>query len=71
MIAEAKDCFEEAFKIDEQYAMAYFNAGRAYELSGDKITAAKYYGKAHLLNIEKQEIANIDIEEKIHNLFEV
>ena len=71
MISEAKDCFEEAIKIDENYAMAYFNAGRACEMNGDKIAAAKYYGKANQLNVQNKEIQNIDIEEKIKNLFEV
>lgn len=71
MIEEAKYCFAQAIYLDEKYTMAYFNAGRAYELSGDKINAAKFYGKANILNMETKDIENIDIEAKIHELFEI
>ena len=71
MISEAKDCFECAIENDKDYTMAYFNAGRAYEACNDKIQAAKYYGNALKLNEHKKEIVDIDIEQKIHNLFEV
>lgn len=71
MYHQAKDCFEKAVELDETYAMAYFNAGRAYEMLNDKVSAAKYYGKALELNKVKKEIKDIDIEEIIRSLFEV
>ncbi|MCR5261605.1 MAG: tetratricopeptide repeat protein [Candidatus Gastranaerophilales bacterium] len=71
MIFEAKDCFETAMQQDANYTMAYFNAARVQEKLGDKIQAAKYYGKALELNQTSNEIQGIDIEEKIHSLFEV
>ncbi len=71
LLSEAKDCFEKAIELDDRYAMAYFNAARVAEKFDEKIQAAKYYGKALELNVEKHEIDNIDISEKIHSLFEV
>ncbi len=70
-ITEAKIYFKTAIEIDKEYTMAYYNAARAYETEDNKIQAAKYYGKAKELNTENQEIKNIDIEEKIYNLFAV
>lgn len=71
MLSEAKDCFETSIEKDDKYIMAYFNAGRVCEKLGDKIQAAKYYGKAGDLNSISNEIQGLDIENKIHDLFEV
>ena len=71
MIQEAKDCFEAAIEHDKEYTMAYYNAGRAYEAVNDKVQAAKFYGQAAKLNAEKNELKDINIDEKIRTLFEV
>lgn len=71
MLYEAKDCFDAAIEKDEEYTMAYFNAGRVAESFGDKIQAAKFYQKASDLNKIKNEIPDVNIDEKIHSLFEV
>lgn len=71
MLFEARECFVTAIEKDENYTMAYFNAGRTSEALGDKIQAAKFYQKALILNQENQEITDIDIQDKINSLFEV
>lgn len=70
-LKEAKKLFETAISIKPDYVMAHFNLGRAYEKSGKKIEAAKYYQKALELNDIEEEMDSEEIRNKLYSLFEV
>ncbi len=70
-LKEAKKLFETAISIKPDYVMAHFNLGRAYEKSGKKIEAAKYYQKALELNEIEAEMNSEEIRQKLFSLFEV
>jgi len=67
---EALNYFLNAIEIAPSYALAYFNAGRCYQLLGEKTKAAHYYQMSLELNKETQELSEDDINDRIHSLFE-
>lgn len=68
---EALDYFEKAIELDENYTMAYFNAGRASQQMGFTNDAAHYYQMAINLNKDTQELDEDDIMTRLRQLFEV
>ena len=68
---EALRLFKIAFEINENYVLAYFNAGRAEQVIGNKTQAAHYYQRALELNKISLDLTEEEIMEKIHSLFEV
>ena len=68
---EALRLFKVAFEINENYVLAYFNAGRAEQAIGNKTQAARYYQHALELNKISLDLTEEEIMEKIHSLFEV
>ena len=68
---EALEYFERAIELDENYTMAYFNAGRASQQMGFTNDAANYYQMAINLNKETQELDEDDIMTRLRRLFEV
>ncbi|MBQ2872094.1 tetratricopeptide repeat protein [bacterium] len=68
---EALRLFKIAIDINENYALAYFNAGRAEQIMDNKTTAAHYYQKALELNRISWDLTEEEILEKLHSLFEV
>ncbi|MDD3236874.1 MAG: tetratricopeptide repeat protein [Candidatus Gastranaerophilales bacterium] len=63
--------FETAIDINPNYTLAYFNLARAQEMMGLKMEAADNFQMAANLNKITQEIDEIDIQERLFNLFEV
>lgn len=68
---EALRLFKQAIEINENYALAHFNAGRAEQIMDNKTTAAHYYQRALELNRISCDLTEEEIMEKIHSLFEV
>ena len=68
---EALEYFETAIELDENYTMAYFNAGRASQKMGFTNDAANYYQMAINLNKETQDLDEDDILHRLRSLFEV
>ncbi len=68
---EAKKLFETAISLKPDYTLAYFNLGRALELEGKKVEAAKCLQKAMELNDKNQELEPAEISERLFKLFEV
>ena len=62
--------FENAVDINPNYVLAYFNIGRAYEMLGQKIDAAKKYQVALNLNKINPEVDSQMIEDMLFKLFE-
>ena len=62
--------FENAVDINPNYVLAHFNIGRAYEVMGQKIEAAKKYQVALNLNKINPEIESQMIEDMLYKLFE-
>ena len=69
--ADALPFFENALKINPSYTLAYFNAGRANEMIGDKTQAAEYYQMALDMNKLTEDLPDSEIKEKLHSLFEL
>ena len=67
---EALKYFLNAIEIAPAYALAYFNAGRCYQLMNEKTKAAHYYQMALDLNKDTHELMEDDINDRIHSLFE-
>lgn len=63
--------FKDAIRVNPSFVMAYFNIGRAYQIIGDKTSAAESYQMALNLNKIKEEMDHSEIEERIYNLFNV
>ena len=62
--------FKTATEINPNYVLAYFNLARGYEMSGEKIAAAKQYQKALNVNRRVNEMDFKLIEERLYKLFE-
>ena len=71
MWKEALRLFKQAIEINENYALAHFNAGRAEQIMDNKMAAAHYYQKALELNKISWDLSEEEILNKIHSLFEV
>lgn len=69
--ADALPYFEKALQINPSYTLAYFNAGRANEMLGNKTSAAEYYQMALDMNKLTEDLAEEEIQEKLHSLFEL
>jgi tetratricopeptide (TPR) repeat protein len=52
-----------------QYALAYFNLGRAYSLTGHAIEAAQSYHQAQTINDKTHELDANDLNQRIADLF--
>lgn len=70
-LKEAKRLFEKAIELNENYVMPHYNLGRVFEEKGQNIEAAKMYQKALELNSVSGEVESIEIQNKLHKLFEV
>lgn len=68
---EALDYFEEAIRLNPNYTMAYFNAGRASQKMGFTNDAAHYYQMAIDLNKITYDLDEEDIRTRLHSLFEI
>ncbi len=62
--------FENAVDINPNYVLAHFNIGRAYEILGQKIDAAKKYQIALNINKINPEVDSQMIEDMLYKLFE-
>ena len=69
-IDRAKQCFEAALRLNENYTMAHFNMARYYEAKQNKISAANEYQRALDLNKLYPEIDEDIIQERLFKLFE-
>lgn len=63
--------FKQALEAQPQYTLAAFNLGRAYELAGKRNKAINAYGEAIKLHEFNPEMDKVDIEERLHRLFDV
>ena len=68
---DALPFFEKAIELNPSYTLAYFNAGRANEMIGEKTQAAEYYQMALDMNKITEDIQESDITERLHSLFEL
>ncbi len=67
----ALECFQKALNLREDYTLASFNIGRAYEKIGTTTEAAKAYSHTLSLNVINPELEDIEILERLDQLFEV
>ena len=58
-----------AIKLNPNYTLAYFNAGRAYQALGENTKAAEYYQMAMDLNKITNELSEEDIKSRLYDLF--
>lgn len=68
---KALNCFSFAIDKNPNYTLAYYNAGRASEVLGNKAVAAEYYQMAYDLNVITEELNGEKIQERINRLFEL
>ena len=68
---EALAMFSQAIKNNPNYALAYYNKGRAFEVFGNKADAAKFYQLAIDINKLTDELNEEEILERIYKLFDV
>lgn len=68
---DALPFFEKAIELNPSYTLAYFNAGRANEMVGNKTQAAEYYQMALDMNKLTEDLPDSDIKERLHSLFEL
>ena len=68
-IQEAINYFHAATVCNPNYALAYYNLGRAYALKGENVEAAKYFQQAMDINNITCEIDPMDIQDRLNNLF--
>jgi len=68
-IKSALEAFSKAIKNNPNYALAYYNKGRAYEAVKNHAEAANYYQMAIDLNVLTNELDGEEIEERLHRLF--
>ncbi len=68
---DALPFFEKALELNPSYTLAYFNAGRANEMIGNKTQAAEYYQMALDMNKLTEDLPESEITEKLHSLFEL
>jgi len=69
--SDALPYFVRALEINPSYTLAYFNAGRANEMIGNKTQAAEYYQMALDMNKLTEDLPPSDITERLHSLFEL
>jgi len=69
-IERAKECFDAALRLNNDYTMAHFNMARYYEAKGDKVTSANEYQHALDLNKLYPEIDDDIIQDRLYRLFE-
>lgn len=66
----ALDMFSKAFEQKPDYTLACFNVARTREAMGQTAEAAKAYTQALTLNAENQELSDLEIHERLDNLFQ-
>jgi tetratricopeptide (TPR) repeat protein len=66
---KALDYFKQAIAINDQYAVAHYNLGRAYGMLGQPTLAARALKTAQVLNEDTQELDEADIDDCLCNLF--
>jgi tetratricopeptide (TPR) repeat protein len=67
----ALQMFGKAFEQKPDYTLACFNVARTREALGQTAEAAKGYTQALMLNAENQELSDLEIQERLDNLFQV
>lgn len=70
-IKEAVSYFKKAVEVNQNYTLANFNLGRAYQMMKDPLMAARYYQIASDLNKLTDELDEEDIQDRLFRLFEV
>ncbi|MDX2084464.1 MAG: tetratricopeptide repeat protein [Candidatus Melainabacteria bacterium] len=68
-LTNALEHLEKATELNNTYALAFFNLGRAHNFLGNKLEAAAYYQRARELNEITRELDNDDLVARIQNLF--
>ena len=69
-IGEAIELFDKAISLNENYALAFYNLGRAYNFVGDRLEAATCYQVAQRLNVFTKELDNEELVARINGLFD-
>jgi tetratricopeptide (TPR) repeat protein len=69
-IAQAMALFQQTLQINPEYALCYYNLGRAYSFQGHAIEAAQCFRKAQVLNETTEELDSRELSERIQQLFE-
>ena len=69
-IQKAVELFKEAINYNPNYALAFYNMGRAMSIKGDKLDAARLYQIALDLNVITNELDNNEIKARLNNLFD-
>lgn len=60
-----------AVELNQNYTLAYFNIARAYQVEGNVASSAKYYQMALDLNKISNNLDEEDVQQRLHQLFEV
>ncbi len=68
-VYDAIDLFQRAIYLNDKYALAYYNLGRAHSFLGNKLEAANCFKKAQELNEFTCELDNEELEDRIFKLF--
>ena len=68
---DALAMFSQAIKHNPNYALAYYNKGRAFEIFGNKADAARFYQMAIEINKITDELNEEEVQDRIYNLFTV
>ncbi len=68
-VHRAIELFQSAIRINEHYALAYYNLGRAYSFLDNRLEAAHCFGMAQELNQFSRELDNDELTARINNLF--
>jgi len=69
-VREAIECLERSIAANPNYALGYYNLGRAMVVCGDKMEAARLYQIALDINKITNEIDPAEIQDRLNNLFE-
>ncbi len=69
-VREAIHLFSQAIDLNDDYALAHYNLGRAQSLMGNKLEAASAYQRAQELNIHTHEIDEVELEDRLFQLFD-
>lgn len=70
-VDEAIEAFSLSIKLNPNYALAYYNKGRAYQVLGHKTEAANYFQMAIDLNKLTDEFDETEVEKRLFDLFKV
>lgn len=70
-VEESLAMFSMAIKNNPNYALAYYNKGRAYQVLGNKAEAANYFQMAIDINRLTDEFDEAEVESRIFDLFSV